>query len=248
MDQKRSRDLPHPVGASGTTITSNGRFYEAGPNLTTALATKQDADADLTALAGLSATAGLVARTGAGAFTQRTLTAADAKIVVTNGTGAAANPTVGLGTVAQSDITGLVAALAAKVNDTGDTITGPLIVNSDILVTVDSGSAFTIRQADTDEIVRVDTTGLSFNIFQGADLVLISDSGATVKTRIDGATGDITTAGAINHDGTTVGFYGATPVTQAAANPDTSGATLPNLEIEVNELKALLRSVGLMAP
>lgn len=32
------------------------------------------------------------------------------------------------------------------------------------------------------------------------------------------------------------------------ANPDTSGATLPNLEIEVNQIKALLRSIGLMAP
>jgi hypothetical protein len=45
-----------------------------------------------------------------------------------------------------------------------------------------------------------------------------------------------------------VGFYNTTPVVQPAANPDTSGATLANLEIEVNELKALLRSVGLMAP
>jgi hypothetical protein len=55
-------------------------------------------------------------------------------------------------------------------------------------------------------------------------------------------------AGQLDHDGTHVGFYGATPVTQPAANPDTSGATLAALETEVNELKALLRSVGLMAP
>jgi hypothetical protein len=44
-----------------------------------------------------------------------------------------------------------------------------------------------------------------------------------------------------------MGFYGVTPVVQPAANADTSGATLPNLEIEVNQLKALLRSVGLLA-
>lgn len=33
-----------------------------------------------------------------------------------------------------------------------------------------------------------------------------------------------------------------------AANPDTTGATLPNLEIEVNQVKQLLRDVGHMAP
>ncbi len=54
--------------------------------------------------------------------------------------------------------------------------------------------------------------------------------------------------GAIDHNGTTLGFYGTPPVTQPAANPDTSGAALAALETEVNQLKALLRSVGLMAP
>lgn len=45
-----------------------------------------------------------------------------------------------------------------------------------------------------------------------------------------------------------IGFWGVTPVVQPAANADTSGATLANLEIEVNQLKALLRSIGLLAP
>lgn len=53
--------------------------------------------------------------------------------------------------------------------------------------------------------------------------------------------------GALNHDGTTAGFFGAAPTTQPAANPDTSGATLGELEIEVNEMKATLRSLGLLA-
>lgn len=44
-----------------------------------------------------------------------------------------------------------------------------------------------------------------------------------------------------------IGFYGAAAVTQPAANPDTSGATLAALETEVNEIKALLRSLGLMS-
>jgi hypothetical protein len=45
-----------------------------------------------------------------------------------------------------------------------------------------------------------------------------------------------------------IGFWNATPVVQPAANADTSGAALADLETEVNQLKALLRSVGLMAP
>jgi len=53
----------------------------------------QPLDADLTAIAGLSTT-GLIARTGAGTAATRTITAASTKIVVTNGGGVAANPTI----------------------------------------------------------------------------------------------------------------------------------------------------------
>lgn len=45
----------------------------------------------------------------------------------------------------------------------------------------------------------------------------------------------------------TLGFFGAVPVSQPAANADTSGALLAALETEINELKQLLRDVGLMA-
>lgn len=44
-----------------------------------------------------------------------------------------------------------------------------------------------------------------------------------------------------------IGFYGATPVVQPSANPDTSGATLAALETEVNQVKQALRDVGLLA-
>jgi hypothetical protein len=45
-----------------------------------------------------------------------------------------------------------------------------------------------------------------------------------------------------------LGFYATTPVVQPVANADTSGATLGQLETEVNELKQILRDLGLMAP
>lgn len=61
---------------------------------TAAIATKQPLDADLTAIAALSSN-GLVARTGAGTASARTITAG-ANIAVTNGDGVSGNPAVAL--------------------------------------------------------------------------------------------------------------------------------------------------------
>jgi hypothetical protein len=78
--------------------------WEVSVTFSTAdLSSKQDADADLTALAALSGT-GLAARTGAGAWTTRTITAGSAKVAVTNGGGVAGDPTVDLGAVASTDL------------------------------------------------------------------------------------------------------------------------------------------------
>jgi hypothetical protein len=57
----------------------------------------QPIDADLTALAALDATAGIIAKTAANTYARRTITAgADGTIVITNGSGAAGNPTLEL--------------------------------------------------------------------------------------------------------------------------------------------------------
>lgn len=41
-----------------------------------------------------------------------------------------------------------------------------------------------------------------------------------------------------------IGLFGKSPIVQPAAIPDTSGATLAQLEDEVNKLKAAMRSLG----
>lgn len=78
----------------GATLTVTELNYVDGVTsaIQTQLDAKQPLDADLTALAGL-ATAGMIARTGAGTVAARTLTAGTG-ISISNGDGVAGNPTI----------------------------------------------------------------------------------------------------------------------------------------------------------
>ena len=86
----------------------------------------QPLDADLTALAGLDATAGLLVKTGANAYVRRSVaTAAATRIAVTNGDGSAGNITLDLGTPtiggsgAAANITKVTVDVYGRVTNTG---------------------------------------------------------------------------------------------------------------------------------
>lgn len=82
------------LATSAETITGTDTARAVTP--AGAAAAYQPLDADLTALAGLASTAGMLSRTGAGAFAARTITGTANEVSVANGTGAAADPTISL--------------------------------------------------------------------------------------------------------------------------------------------------------
>lgn len=138
------------AAASVPILITEAQVSNLGPDL----AALQPLDADLTALAAMTATVGLVARTGAGAFTQRTITSADGSLTVTAGNGSA-NPSLIL-----TDSGSVTAGFAAATGFTLTTGVGRLlggtiamiylnVSRSGATINADAGGNFTDTNAAT---------------------------------------------------------------------------------------------------
>ena len=137
--------MPTLTGNGNKVVTVNAGGTALGATAATALSgmvigtNLQAWDADLDAVAALTSTAGMLARTGAGAFAVRTITGTSAEIDVANGTGASAAPTLSLPT----------ALTFTGKTITGGTFSSPTITTPILTVIDAAGDLIVGTAADT---------------------------------------------------------------------------------------------------
>lgn len=166
---------------------------------------------------------------------------------------------------AQSDILNLTTDLAAKAGLSSPAFTGAPTIAGYLIITTNDTNAILTKQTGGLEIFRVNNLNKAVTILNGSAFNLWSDAGSVMKASIDGATGKIFTTGeaeidgALNHDGSTAGFYGVAPVARAAAPTAISSATVgatwgtgeqavvDSTRDALNDVITALRNIGIIS-
>ena len=141
-----------------------------------------------------------------------------------------------IGSVDTAQITADAVTFAKMQNVATDTLMGRATAGTGDIETVTCTSAGRALIDDANAAAQRTTLGLG--------------TSATVDTGTSGATVPLLNAANTHASAkcTLFAIGSATPSATQAANADTSGATLGDLETEVNQLKAVLRTFGLIAP
>ena len=200
--------------ASKPVSTATQTALDAKLATATAASTYQPLDSDLTAIAGLDATGGLLAKTAANTYARRTITGTANKVTVTNGDGVSGNPTLTLpdaltlvtptlGTPASGTLTnctglpiagttgygtGVATALAANVNGSGaiTLTTSPAFVTP-ALGTPASGNLSSCTADGTD---AVGFRNIPQNAQTGNYTLVLADAGKHIYHAVGAGAGD----------------------------------------------------------
>ena len=190
------------VSIASDSTTNSALSVVSGSPVTTSGTIHLSLGSELVGLAGLSST-GLVVRTGAGTYTEASITGTAGNITISNGNGVLGNPTINLATVTQgvtgtsfvkvrldtfgrvidntgviqADLTGLLGTYYLPT--TGGTMTGSIVMSGyDItgLPTIPSGPSSAASKA------YVDASTSALNIHQAVEAATVQDLSATGDT------------------------------------------------------------------